>query len=796
MVFSNNLLMGAAGQASDYQIDQSIRFNKSASALMSRTFGTPTDRNKFTYAFWMKALSESNGYCLETNISGSGTDFSGMVFNGGSMQFFDYTSGSANIDVRTTFTSADGKFRDYTGWYHAMFVYDSDQGTDSDRLKFFVNGRQFPVSDLVGPGGGSVEWPTSGENSKFNGSGTVHRISSSVNGLVDGYMADIYFIDGQALTPTSFGEFSSTNGEFVPIAYEGSFGNNGFHIDGRDSSDLGDDESGNGNDFSTSNMGTDDQVTDSPTNNQATLNPLFTGVTLSDGCLVATGSDNNYRRAFSTFAIDDGGKHVCEFQKSSGTFGLIGIMQNGNHTNTTGNSNMFGINLGNGEVFKGNPTASVLTTLTAPGNSLMRIEYDSSADTITIFDDGTEIFPASTGVSDTVGLTGHDSLHFGCAPYASGTVITATFSPLSGTPTTGFKELTTTNLSDPTIADPKRYFGTLLYTGNGTTGQTVTGLETTSGTSWTPDWVWIKPRSQPYSHQLFDVVRGAGKNLQANNSNAEGSITAEFIAFADGGFQVDDNGSNNINQSGVTHVAWNWEAGGSGSSNEDGDTTSTVSASTTAGFSIVKWTGTGANTTLGHGLGTTPQMIIVKNLADADSWVVYHEDLGATKGLTLDTTAVATTASTFFNNTAPTSSVFSVGSGGRTNGSSDGMIAYCFANIAGYSKFGGFVGNGSSDGPFVELGFKPAFLLFRCTSASDAWQIYDNKRRTFNGYGESIAPNSSAVEGSFTERADLLSNGFKVRSSNTAINGSGEDYIYMAFAHSPFKTATAFGIEA
>ena len=258
--------MGAGGQASGYEIDQSIRFNKSASALMSRTFGTPTDRNKFTYAFWMKACSESNGYCLEINTSGSGTDFAGMIFNGGNMAFYDYTSGSANIDVRSTFTSVKGKFKDYNAWYHAVFVYDSDQGTDTNRLKFYINGVQFPVASLVGPSGGSPAWPTSGENSKFNENGVVHRISSSVNGLVDGYMADIYFIDGQALTPASFGE-TNTNGVWVPIAYSGTFGDNGFFIDGRDSSDLGDDESGNGNDFSTSNMGTDDQVSDSPTNN-------------------------------------------------------------------------------------------------------------------------------------------------------------------------------------------------------------------------------------------------------------------------------------------------------------------------------------------------------------------------------------------------------------------------------------------------------------------------------------------------------------------------------------------------
>ena len=240
MVFNNNLLLGAAGASGDYTIDQSIRFNSADSATMSRSFGTPTDRNKWTYAFWIKSTKEQNGGNLGTNTSG-GVTFAKMCFNGGAMQFFDYTSGSANIDVRTTFTSAVGKFRDYSGWYHAMFVYDSDQSTDSDRLKFYINGTQFPAADLVGPLGGSVVWPSSGYNSKFNASGTIHSISENVNGKIDGYMAEIYFIDGQALDPTSFGEFKSTTGQFVPIQYSGTFGNNGFYIDGADSTFLGKD---------------------------------------------------------------------------------------------------------------------------------------------------------------------------------------------------------------------------------------------------------------------------------------------------------------------------------------------------------------------------------------------------------------------------------------------------------------------------------------------------------------------------------------------------------------------------
>jgi len=791
MVFSNNLLMGAAGQASGYEIDQSIRFNKSASALMSRTFGTPTDQNKFTYAFWIKSCSESNGYCMETNTSG-GVTFSGMVFNGGNMAFYDYTGGSANIDVRSTFTSASGKFRDYTGWYHAMFVFDSDEGTDSDRLKFFVNGRQFPAGSVVGPGGGSPEWPTSGENSKFNASGTVHRISSSVNGLVDGYMADIYFIDGQALTPTSFGEFSSTTGEFVPIAYSGSFGNNGFHIDGRDSSDLGDDESGNGNDFSTSNMGTDDQVTDSPTNNTAIWNsliPLGSG-SFTDGNLqfAETGGSVS-QHAKSTVSFTSGEKKVCEMQIVSGssiTFGICDEDFDANSNSFTGDSRGYFSANGN-KIDKDGNSSSYGGSFTS--SNVIRIEVDLSSNpgTIEFFKDGVSQGDAFTDITST------KTWFFWCR--CKSDTIKANFGQLgfAGTPTSGFTAPNVTNLPDPAITDPKRYFGTLLYTGNGTTGQTVTGLETTSGTSWTPDWVWIKPRSAAYNSKLFDSVRTLGFSLESSTANAEANLSAEFIAFADGGFQVDDNGSNNINQSGVTHVAWNWEAGGSGSSNSDGSVSSTVSVNQTAGFSIVKWTHTtSANYTVGHGLGAVPKLIIVKTFDQGTNWGVFHSNITLGNRLILNTTAAQ--SSGFWGANTFNSTVFSIGSGRDANSSN--AIAYCFAEIEGYSKFGGWVGNGSTDGQYVDLGFKPAFLFFKCTSAVDAWQIYDNKRRTFNAYGESIAPNSSAVEGSFSERVDLLSTGFKTRSTNTAINGSGESYVYAAFAQSPFKTATAFGIES
>jgi hypothetical protein len=471
-------------------------------------------------------------------------------------------------------------------------------------------------------------------------------------------------------------------------------------------------------------------------------------------------------------------------------------MQLGNNTVTSGNSNMYGYNVGTGEVFKANPTASVLIDLGAgAANSLMRVEYDSSADTIKIFDDGVEIFPAATGVSNTVGLTGHSSLHFGCAPFGSGTVITATFQGLSGTPTTGFKELTTANLPDPTIADPSAYFDTLIWSGD-SSNKNITGLD------FTPDFLWIKQRNSAFSvgHQLYDVVRGAGSEneLDSSSTAAEGAGNTDVYgypsAFVSGGFTATAGSSGDwdyVNKSGVTYVAWNWLADNTtGSSNTDGSITSTVSANTTSGVSIVSYTGTGSAATVGHGLGVAPSMIIAKNRSVTSNWSGYHVELGATKTINLNETAAAQTSSGNWNNTEPTTSVFSVNTATGTNGSGNSIVAYCFAEVEGFSKFGSYTGNGSTDGAFIYTGFKPAFVIYKRTNATESWEMYDTTRLTYNPYNANLKANLSNAE-SNDLRLDILSNGFKARSSNTAINASGSTYIYMAFAESPFKTATA-----
>ena len=334
------------------------------------------------------------------------------------------------------------------------------------------------------------------------------------------------------------------------------------------------------------------------------------------------------------------------------------------------------------------------------------------------------------------------------------------------------------------INKPSEHFNTKLYTG--------TAAENAiTGVGFQPDWTWIKNRSITANHHLFDVIRGATKYILTNSANAEATDAQQLKSFDSDGFTVGTNG--NVNGSGNNIVSWNWKAGGTASSNTDGSITSSVSANTTSGFSIVKYTGTGANATIGHGLGVAPSMIITKTRSITQNWFVYHKSLGETKAIYLDLTNASTTTSTAWNNTAPTSSVFSVGTEAGTNSSGATLIAYCFAEKKGYSKFGSYAGNGNADGTFVYTGFKPAFLICKAYNTSgEHWVMYDNKRNDDAGAGGNyidrlLYPASSAaeVDSGGALWVDFLSNGFKLRGTSGNINVSGYNYIYMAFAEQP-----------
>jgi len=338
-----------------------------------------------------------------------------------------------------------------------------------------------------------------------------------------------------------------------------------------------------------------------------------------------------------------------------------------------------------------------------------------------------------------------------------------------------------------TINKSTDYFNTNLHTGTGSTQQITTGLNMSANGG----MVWNKLRSGSNNHIMWDTIRTATKSIYPDLTAAEATEATSLTAFTTTGWTA--GGGGNTSANGSTYVSWNWLAGSShsGSANTDGSINSTVSANTTSGFSIVSYTGTGANATVGHGLGVAPSMILFKNLissgGSAEHWVVYHKDVGATKGLYLNLSNAQDTSNAFFNDTAPTSSVFYLGNADKTNKSGEAQIAYCFAEKTGYSKFGSYTGNGNADGTFVYTGFKPAFVLTKyATSTSGWWQILDNKRDVYNPNSHALFANVSDSEYNLSNyHTDYLSNGFKLRNTQAGGNTSGGTYIYMAFAEAP-----------
>ena len=337
-----------------------------------------------------------------------------------------------------------------------------------------------------------------------------------------------------------------------------------------------------------------------------------------------------------------------------------------------------------------------------------------------------------------------------------------------------------------TVDKPTDYFETLLYTGNGSTNN-ITGLD------FQPDWCWLKSRSAGYEHAWYDAPRGATKDLSCSTAEAEQTVATKLTAFNSDGFSLGNNAGTNNNT--TTYAAWNWKANGQGSSNTSGSINTTyTSANTTSGVSVITYTGNGSSgATIGHGLGAVPEVAIVKLRSGGGyDWGVYHASLGATKNMRLNNTDAIATSTAFWNDTTPTSSLLSLGDNRTVNESGDTYVAYCFAPIQGFSSFNSFVGTGNVNGAFIYTGFKPAWVMIKCSSAAnDEWFIWDNKRLGYNGGNNNFFADTSDVESTATASGfDLLSNGFKLRTTDTALNGSGRTYIYMAFAENPFVTST------
>jgi hypothetical protein len=521
-------------------------------------------------------------------------------------------------------------------------------------------------------------------------------------------------------------------------------------------------------------------LTDEDTGNFATINPLDMGTmaTQSANLFVWNQAGASWQSARGTIGVSSG-KWYWEAQADSNTYLRIGVaLQTASLTSTYSNPTDSWTYVDTNGNKTGNGSETGYGASYANGDTI-GIALDMDAGTLTFYKNG-----VSQGVAFNTGLSGKEVFPL-FASYNINRGFIANFGqrPFKYTPPTGYKKLNTYNLPDSTIADGSQYFNAVTYTGDG-------GTSNSLSYDFSPDLVWSKSRSNAQSNILYDSIRGGDRYLISNSTNAEGTISPSAITFDSNGHTWTQPYSAS-NFSGYTYVNWVWRGSDSSPvSNTDGTITSTVSANTDSGFSVITFTGNGtAGATIGHGLGAKPAMIIVKNRTYGVNWRVYHESLGATKFLSLNLTNAVGTSSLEWNNTEPTSSIITVGTSDNINRNGDNIVMYAFAEVEGFSKFGSYIGNGSTDGPFVYTGFRPAFVVAKRTDLTSSWQMWDTSRSTYNATTHRLRADLSNAEDTGAVDIDTLSNGFKLR--NLGINSSGGTYIYMAFAENPFKQSLA-----
>ena len=567
----------------------------------------------------------------------------------------------------------------------------------------------------------------------------------------------------------------------------------------------GADASGNGNDWTANNINNTDTssttydimtdvptLTDEDTANYCVMNPLGTNdiSTFSEANLkVTTGSGAS--TTGTTFAMSSGkwyAEFVCTAKTSVNMY--IGLVEastfDGDNQGDEGTNNGY-IYSNAGNIYHGGANEAYGASWTV--GDVMAIAFDADTRNVTFYKNN-----VSQGVYTRIASenTGGDWLMVVSEGQGAATAtFVANFGqrPFAYTPPTGYLKLNTFNLPDSSIVDGSENFNTVLYTGDGVAiasgGQPITGV------GFSPDFVWVKSRGQATNHFQFDTIRGATNFLRSSTTNEEGTNAETLNSFDTDGFTVGN--STSFNTSPYEYVAWNWKAGGTAVTNTAGSITSQVSANPTAGFSVVTYSGTGVTgETVGHGLNVPPSMIIWKNRASAGTnWITYHKELGVNQYIFLNlSNAAATNANTF----GVSSSTFTLGTTTPDfNGTS--MVAYCFADVEGYSKIGSYTGNASADGPFVYTGFRPAFILQKNTNAAYGWLLWDTSRSSYNMVTKYLVANTSDAEadtaGAQGPNIDILSNGFKVRDPNPGWNESGSTHIYMAFAENPFKNSLA-----
>ena len=894
MPFFDPIRIGASGTTGDFEVERSLRFNRADTTYLERTPSSDGNKRTWTFSAWIKRGQLTS---LQTFFS-AGSNNPDVIVKFTPSNQFEISRYGGSYQTQVTSTQL---FRDPSAWYHLVGAVDTTQSTASDRVKMYVNGVQITSFANSNYPSQNYEYPEINNTSYSNKIGK--HGSNSQN--FDGYIAEFNFIDGLQLTPSSFGETNADTGQWVPIDTSGlTFGTNGFRLKYADNSatsatTLGKDSSGNGNNFTPFNFSVaagqgNDSVSDSPTNNFCTINPLVgrggNYLTYTNGNLDFTISPaSTYPKPASSFQIPTSGKWYCEWVFTTVATGVVGV-GNVNTAENGGSDQLNGINyLYTGEIRINDSTSQgSLTALS--DNDIVGVKVDSDAGTVAFTINGS----AAGNAENISSMATPTDLVFWAYRNAGGGTDPVGFvnfgqKPFSYQPS-GFKALNSQNLPDPTILLPNEHFNTLLWSGNGAASRSITGLD------FQPDWVWLKSRTNTDYHQTHDSVRGIPAGVLFIESAVE-DANYPLDSFDSDGFTTSADASDQQNTNGQNYVAWNWNAGNTdgktytvtvvsdsgnkyrfdgfgtsavtldlaeggtyifnypaahpfrfsttadgthgggteyttgvtvlsstsiqivvaasapnlnyycsshsgmggaintnsslGSSNFDGTLQATVKANQTAGFSIGLFTAqTSGSATVGHGLGVAPDVVITKSRTlNGTSWFVYHQYIGENGWILFESDGAATTGNSAVNNPAPTSSVFTYGSG-LVNHLSN--VFYAFSEISGFSKFGSYVGNGNSDGVFVFTNFRPAVIILKRTNAAAAWVIHDNKRAGYNADNDYLHPDNAQSESDGSSGTlDILSNGFKLRMTAGTHNGSGDTFIYLCFAESPFKNARA-----
>ena len=796
------------------KIEKSLTFDENNQTTLICNLGSSgdaTNRKKTTLSFWIKLLRPKQGRGVITAAtSGTGASATGTRFHLNSDGTWKFATQVSNSTVWAI--DSDRIYTDTNAWYHVVMQLDTTQSTASNRVKIYVNGNQDTTFSGSYPSQNYDDYWSFG-NWRIGDYGGDYGYYYGARFMI----ADMYLLDGQSLDPTYFAFTETQTGIWTPKDYTGTFGDHGFHLEFKDDSaatatTMGKDTSGNANNFTPSNFSASGDgksiKTDTPTNNKPIINGLLNwtydanGDTLREGNLKLTGSQG--WKNISTFKIDGTEKLYYEFVTNPmAGWQLLGILviTKGDLRNLSSqltDSRVYGFASTQATYFGGSYT-STSDVPSWTNNDVMSIKYEKGI--LRLYKNGALATAAATGIDQTKEIYAYIANDNASTPtgYVRFDKDSWTQSANAGVDYTW--QLSETGLvSNPTLIRPQRHFDTVTFTGNGSTGQSITSLE------FQPDLIWLKNRSATNNHAMVNSVVGRAKGLYPDSNSAEfNSSTGRDVASFDiSGFTVGEpEQASSTNNNGSNIVAWCWKAGGSSTvTNNDGNNTSQVSVNEEAGFSILTYTGNGTNNsniTMGHGLGKKPGWVIIKNRDSTADFVTWITGIGGSaddnqKNLGLNVTSSAGQNSSQFR--YADSSIIAVrdtDSNGnvKVNKNGDNYVAFCWIEIPGYSKFGIYTGNGSTDGPMVDLGFRPAYILLKRADGGAPWRIFDNKRPDISEYNNNtyrLHADDTTVENTGVPYMDFLSNGFKIKDNGSYINGSGNDYVYATFAAQPGLT--------